>query len=327
MKFRTEIAPVEYPQKISLGDSLLTIGSCFSNTIGDKLSQNKIDCLVNPFGTIYDPLSITRLLTMAIEGKDAGTESMVESNGLWKNLFIHSSFVGLSENELRLQIRAKLDQVKNQLLGAQWLVITLGTSFAYKYLKTNQFIANCQKLPAKAFSKELLSQSTLLNDFQNFHQKLIEFNPNINILITVSPVRHIRDGLTENGVSKSILRILANTLSQEHETIFYYPSYEIVQDDLRDYRFYKDDLIHPNSQATEYIWNHFTTSLFDDPLISFTQKWKKIYSALKHRPFNPGSYEHQQFLRNLLKELEQLGSKVNLADEIASVKDQILDEQ
>lgn len=327
MKFRTEITPFDFPVKISLQNSILTIGSCFSNTMGDLFVQNKLECFVNPYGTIYDPLSMTRLLRMAMDDSEPDDSTMVQSEGVWKNLLLHSSFSGLSKDELSLKIRAQLSQVKKQLATADWLMMTLGTAFVYTLKETEKLVANCQKLPAKNFTRSLASHATLLKDFEMFLVELKEFNPKIKILLTVSPVRHIRDGLTENSVSKSVLRILCNTLSREHANVYYYPAYEIVLDDLRDYRFYKDDLIHPNSQATSYIWKHFTASLFDRELGDFINKWQKLYTSLNHRPFNPASHEHQQFLRKLLKELELLSSTANLTKEIASVREAIIDEQ
>jgi hypothetical protein len=327
MKFRTEIAPIDYPEKFSIEDSILTIGSCFANTMGELFEQNKMACFVNPFGTIYDPLSMTRLLLMAMQDQEPDQSTSVKSEGVWKNLLLHSSFSGLSKNELNLKIRAQLGQVKKQLAKADWLMMTFGTAFVYEFKETNQLVANCQKLPAKYFTKNLASHATIFKDFEDFLKELRAFNPKIKILLTVSPVRHIRDGLTENSVSKSVLRILCNTLSQEHDAVYYYPAYEIVLDDLRDYRFYKDDLIHPNSQATDYIWKHFTASMFNSELIDFINQWKKVYTSLNHRPFNPGSYEHQQFLKKLLGELELLSSRVDLKKEIARVKDAIIDVQ
>lgn len=327
MKFRTELPTIDFPEKISLNHPILTIGSCFSNTIGKKMTDNKQECLVNPFGTVYDPLSITRLLRMAIDDKQPDEATIVESDGVWKSLLLHSSFSGLSKDELSLKIKAKLMQVRKELKAAKWLMITFGTAFSYRHKELNQEVANCQKLPAKLFNKELVSHAALMKDFEEFYQKLMGFNPEISIILTVSPVRHIRDGLVENSVSKSILRILCNTLTRDLDGIYYYPSYELVQDDLRDYRYYEDDLIHPNNQANRYIWNHFSSSFFDTELRDFSKQWQAISASLKHRPFNPGTIEHQQFLKKLLIDLEALRDKVELNKEIDHVKDQILEVQ
>ena len=327
MKFRTEIAPIDFPDKITLKDNVLTIGSCFAKTMGELFVHNRIECFVNPFGTIYDPLSMTRLLRMAMQDKEPDKSTMVESAGVWKNLLLHSSFSGLSQDELGLKIRARLSQVRKQLAETDWLMLTFGTAFVYTYKKTEQRVANCQKIPAGNFTRNLASQAILLEDFTEFLGELRAFNPKVKILLTVSPVRHIRDGLSENSVSKAVLRLLCNTLAHEHRAVYYYPAYEIVIDDLRDYRFYKEDLIHPNRQATNYIWKHFTKSIFDEELLEFIQQWQKVYASLNHRPFNPGSYEHQQFLQKLLQELEHLSSKLDLSVEIAQVKEAIIDAQ
>ena len=244
---------------------------------------------------------------------------------MYKNLELHSSFTGLSQDELELQIRARLSITHEFLRSAKWLLITFGTAHVYKYKKTSAYIANCQKLPSKNFNRELLSVESLKKDFTEFLQKLKDFNPAIDIILTVSPVRHLKDGIAENMLSKSILRVLCHELASSNESIHYYPAYELMMDDLRDYRFYEEDMIHPSAQAIDYIWNHFCDSLMNKDSLTFIETWKKISSAINHRPFNRATAEHQKFLLNTLQKLKAIKATVNVDKEISIIKEQILD--
>lgn len=324
MDFRTPVKLLDPDVKIDLSDPILTIGSCFSDSIGSKLDEHKFNTLINPFGTIYDPLSISRLLNYTIDDQQPEEDTYVLNEGVFRNLELHSSFSGMEKSELQLKIKGNLATTKYQLASTKWLIITYGTAFVYRYAKSSEFVANCQKLPGSNFNKELLSVKQLIVDFESFYQQLTEFNPEIKIIVTVSPVRHLRDGISENAVSKSILRIFCNELEKTYDSVYYYPSYEIMMDDLRDYRYYKPDMIHPTNQAVGYIWEHFNKSFFNSNTLDFIKRWNKINSALKHKPFNPATEKHQQFLRKLLNDLESLPSSVNVKMEIKRVKDQII---
>jgi len=324
MKFRTPLLPIQADKKINLSQPILTIGSCFSESIGTKLIENKFDALVNPFGTIFDPLSITRLLTYGLDKTAPESNSYVLSEGVYKSLELHSSFTGLSQDELALQIRARLSVTHDFLRSAKWLIITFGTAYVYKSKKTSTYVANCQKMPAKDFSKELMSVEFLMKDFATLAQKLNVFNPSLNIILTVSPVRHLKDGIAQNTLSKSLLRVLCHELELKNEFIHYYPSYELMIDDLRDYRFYEQDMIHPSEQAVDYIWDHFNASFMDNDTLTFLEKWKKIISALSHKAFNPATTEHQNFLRKTLQDLESIKTEVNVDKEISLIANQIL---
>lgn len=325
MKFRTPLVPIQVDKKIELAQPLLTIGSCFSESIGNKLLENKFDTLVNPFGTIFDPLSITRLLTNSLNNNTPEADTYILSEGVYKNLELHSSFTGLSQDELELQIRARLSITHEFLRSAKWLLVTFGTAHVYKYKKTSAYIANCQKLSAKSFNRELMSVKYLKEDFTEFLQKLKDFNPSLNIILTVSPVRHLKDGIVENMISKSILRVFCHELATSNESIHYYPAYELMMDDLRDYRFYEEDMIHPSAQAIDYIWGHFCNSLMSKNSLSFIETWKKIFDAMSHKAFNPSTAAHQNFLRNTLQKLKAIKTTVNVDKEISIIKDQILD--
>ena len=323
MKFSTPL-PLSQPEdEITLEDKVLTIGSCFSDSIGNKLIENKFDALVNPFGTIFDPLSISRLLSYSLNSQSPSPQSYVFSQGVYKNMEVHSSFTGLSQDELALKIKARLSSTHDFLLNADWVIITFGTAFVYQHkeLKTN--ITNCQKLPSQDFNRNLIDKDELILDFQNLVNLLRKINPAIKIILTVSPVRHIADGLEDNSISKAILRQLCHDLALQNKFVSYYPAYEIMMDDLRDYRFYKEDMIHPTDQAIDYIWQHFSSSFMDTSTNEFLNKWAALSRAINHRPFNPFTAEHQKFLSETLEKLRQLSEKIDLRKEIDQINKQI----
>ena len=317
--FRTEVIVSPSPVRIRLTDSVLTIGSCFSNAIGAQLISNKITALVNPFGTTYNPHSIHRLIQYTTSNSIVSENSFVKRGGTVLHYDFHSSFSTQSQDELKTQVQSVISNTHNFLREAKWLIITYGTAWAYELIETNEVVANCHKMPQSLFTKFLLTQKRMLDSFETMYVELKAFNPGIRIILTVSPVRHVKDTLELNSVSKSVLRVACHTLSHQHRDVQYFPSYEILLDDLRDYRFYKSDMIHPSDIAEEYIWQKFVDQYFDDDLKQFISKWKDIRSALNHRPFHPGSPSHQKFVAETIRKLEELKDVVDVDKEIASL--------
>lgn len=324
MKFRTAISALSSKGKINIADKVLSLGSCFSENIGQKLAENKFNVLVNPFGTLFDPLSITRLLTYSIENSLPNENTYVQTDGVYKCLELHSSMNGLSKSELALKIRANIATTHNFLKSSNWLFITLGTSFVYNFNETSNYIANCQKLPAANFTKELITVDLIREDFTSFLDKVNTLNQDLKVILTVSPVRHSKEGLSENNLSKSILRVACSELEKNHPSVHYYPAYEIMMDDLRDYRFYTEDMLHPTSQAIEYIWQHFSSTYLDKSSLEFIKSWKKVTDALNHRPFNPSTTEHQDFLKQTFEEVKRLKGLVSIDKELALLQGQII---
>ena len=255
-----------------------------------------------PFGTVYNPISIFNLL----KENEWDESKFLEHSGSFFHYDAHSSFFSTSQNSLNKQLTACKDLVLRGLKKADWLVITFGTTFVYLLKESGEIVSNCHKVPQKHFKKESLSIGEISEAFEGFYKELKENNSKIKLLLTVSPVRHIKDGLENNSVSKSKLRIICDTLQEEYNDVFYFPSYEIMMDDLRDYRFYKKDMIHPSDLAEEYIWNKFQHAYFDSETRDFIKKWKKINEAIGHKPFNAKSEAHQRFLINTLDELQKL---------------------
>lgn len=321
--FRTELNPDPSPNKITLETPVLTIGSCFADAIGNRLVENKLPALCNPFGVIFNPVSILRLLEFSLSKTYPPPDSYDQRDEVFFNYFFHSALSTLDPNDLKDRIRNRIDEVHDFLSKCKWLVLSLGTAWVYQRIDNGEIVANCHKIPSHRFKKFLLSRKRILEDFERFYQLLRQFNPDIRIILTVSPVRHIRDSLELNQVSKATLRLVCHSAVQEYDRLIYFPSYELVLDDLRDYRFYGPDMIHPSVEAEEYIWQKFTQAYFDNQALEFLKLWKGIKSSLYHRPFHLTTTKHQEFLKKTLARLESLDYPVNVTQEIDHIKSQL----
>jgi hypothetical protein len=323
MDFRTELTIDPTSFSIGLNDGIVTIGSCFSDAIGEKLRQNKFLVLANPLGVVYNPLSIHKLLLMALEKENPQADGYCERDGLFLHHDFHSSFAEKSRELLQNTLLGQLSRIGDALRSCRVLIITYGTAWVYEQKSIRQVVANCHKIPQQQFDKFLLTQKRILESFEAFHKAILEVNPTVKIILTVSPVRHIKDTLELNSVSKATLRLTCHTLTKANPNVVYFPAYELMVDDLRDYRFYKSDLIHPTAQAEAYIWEKFCNAYFATDTIDFLRRWNKIQSALHHRPFNPNSDSHQKFLKALLVELNELHNTVDVRAEIGLVQKQL----
>lgn len=318
--FRTELKIPISETKVRLNDSIITIGSCFSEVMGSYLTNYKFDTLTNPFGTVYNPISIFNLLFE----KEWDDNKFIESNNSAFHYDAHSNFFGNSIAELKSDLINVKHQTINKLNKCNWLIVTLGTSLVYKLKNTGDVVANCHKMPQNNFLKEALLVKEMINCFERFYNHIRVVNASINIMLTVSPVRHIKDGLQHNAVSKSKLRVVCDELEKQYSNVHYFPSYEVMIDDLRDYRFYKPDMIHPNEVAENYIWDKFQATYMDEETQQFIKDWKEIKDAVAHRPFNPKSEGHQRFLAKTLLELGAFTEKVDVSQEEARLKEQLI---
>ena len=306
-------------QKINLKDSVYLIGSCFSDEIGALFTSNKFKNLSNPFGTIYNPCAIFKIVRGEID-----THNLIKSHEIYYHWDAHGELAALQESDLIQEVEKRLNVSMDFLKECKWLIITLGTAWAYRYKETNQIVANCHKVPHSKFNKELLSIDRITDSFKSTKAFLRKLNPTVNIILTVSPVRHLRDGLVENNRSKARLIEAVHQIVEQDDNTSYFPSYEIVIDELRDYRFYSEDLVHPSKQAVDYIWSKFSDRFFDHETTEFLNEWRKVVSALNHTPFMPESKEHQGFLKTMLNKLEKLNQKMDLSVEMKAVKEQLL---
>jgi GSCFA family len=321
--WKTDLNVKSADRPIHLNDPILTIGSCFSQAIGQHLNDNKFNVSINPFGTVYSPLSIHHLLTLALGKGAISEEDFLVHQEVHYHYQFHSSFAGLSRQELAEQISHAVNKVNHFISTARFVIITYGTAWAYKRKDTAQWVANCHKVPSTYFSKGLLSIEVMENSFDEIHSALKAINPTIQIIVTVSPVRHLKDTIELNSVSKSTLRLFCHKLSQR-SGVDYFPAYEIIMDDLRDYRFYQEDRIHPTNEAEEYIWQKFIERYFEPKTKMFLSEWQEIKHALAHRSLFPSTTHHQSFLKATLHKLEALQYSVNVRDEIDFVKNQII---
>lgn len=321
--FRTEVHISPSTNKINISEKILTAGSCFSDSIGKELIENKFNVLVNPFGTNFNPNSIHKTLRYAIHNQVVPEHTYLENKGVHANYDFHSSFSALTRIKVSESLKESIGTTHYFLKDSQWIFLTYGTAWVYERNDTGDIVANCHKVPASNFNKALLSQKKILESFKEFYTELKICNPTVNIILTVSPVRHIKDTLQLNSVSKSVLRLACQTITETYPDVYYFPSFEIMMDDLRDYRFYKSDMIHPSEEAERYIFDKFSTTYFDEDTLQFKKQWQPLRQAIKHKPFLPEAENHQQFLRKTLGQLESLQLKVDLSNEIRIIKSQL----
>lgn len=307
-QFRTEL-PITPAPLIDHRSRIVTTGSCFSDNIGQKLSENKFPVVVNPLGTCYNPISIHKGLLMS----KPDDSLFVESEGAWRHYDFHSKFFGNTKEELNARL---IEQLKPR--DADVIIITYGTSWVYKHKATGKIVANCHKRPQSEFEKVLLDVDDILTSFRELHNILKS-----KLIITLSPVRHIKDTLELNSVSKSILRTAIHEIQKTFTGVDYFPAYEIMVDDLRDYRFYGQDMIHPSDVAIDYIWQKFGERYFSDQTKKLNDRWQKTFRSINHRAFNEKSKQHIEFLKSLLKELEELNASIDVSSEIATIQGRI----
>jgi hypothetical protein len=318
-EFRTTISLQPSTVKITLNDRILTFGSCFSDAIGARLQQNKFRALVNPFGTIYNPEALHRLISSALTSRPPGTFPHVQNQDIWLNYDFHSEFSALTETELSARIQSAVVLTGDWLRQSDHIILTYGTAWAYVLRETGAIVSNCHKMPSNLFERRLQSVDEITDSFRLLYGQLKKLRPTVKWILTVSPVRHTKDTLPLNAVSKSILRLACHRLSTELENVEYFPAYEIMLDDLRDYRFYKKDMIHPTEQAEDYIWNAFSVYFTTDTQ-EFIRKWADIRRGIEHKPFQPQSSGHKNFLIQLLKKVEALKEIVPVEEEILEIK-------
>jgi len=324
MRFRTELSlPPSHSIHISHSDKIITIGSCFAELIGQKLSFFKFHTLNNPFGTIFNPLSVSKLLQQSLFGEKFPDNSYVYTRGLWFNYFTHSSLFAVEKKTLEDTIKKKSIEVRKILEKGDILICTLGTSFIYKHLEKNILVSNCHKTSQEAFTKILLSAKEITEDFISTFSAIHQSNPKLKIILSVSPVRHLKDTLILNSVSKSILRIVAYELEQTFPFVSYFPAYELINDDLRDYRFYKEDLIHPTPFAESYIWEKFSACYFKEQTRQLNQRWSMLEKNIQHKPLQESSADYKDFLKNTVQKLQDIATYLPVKKEIDEINKKI----
>ena len=309
MEFRTVLKPQKAPFDIDYKDSIMGIGSCFVDNIGARLAELQFTTLLNPFGIIYNPISIFENIEMLLSDNLISETDLHEHNGLWHSWQHHSKFSQPDKNITLLNLNESLSKARSFFKKSNKLIITLGTTHVYLEKKAGNIVANCHKVPPQYFDKKMLTVDEIVESFNNISNKLYAQNIENEIIITISPVRHIRDGIIENQKSKAVLLVAVDEICKKFKNVHYFPAYELVMDDLRDYRFYEADMIHPNSQAIDYIWEFFMDTYFTKSTYSITEEVKKINLMVQHRPLHPNTEGYQQFLKNLNEKIKTIEVK------------------
>ena len=311
MQFRTPIDTSNAKCKsIHYQDRLFLIGSCFTQHIGQWLEKHFFQTTINPFGIQYNPLSIAQALHHLIDNKVYQHSEVLQTNQGFRHYDFHSDYAASQQNESIHCFNKQIQIGREALLNSTTLLVTFGTAWVYTHCETQQIVSNCHKQPEKLFSRSRASVQTILDTWVPLISNLLEINPELHIIFSVSPIRHIKDTLHGNQLSKSTLLLAIDAL-QTHfpEHIDYFPAYEILLDDLRDYRFYADDMLHPSAQAIQYIQAFFAQQYFDSETSNLFQKCHKISQALHHKPTDPNAPAYKLFLTQNIQKLEQLNQK------------------
>lgn len=306
MNFTTKIHLEKYNHPIDYNSSIMLLGSCFAENMGEKFEYFKFRNVVNPFGIIFNAVSIEKLIHQGVNKIEFTEKDIFFYNDLWHCFEVHSQLSNPNKEEFLSNLNAILELMSQQITSLTHCIITLGTSWVYRNNNSNEIVANCHKVPQKEFTKELVSIEENVKCIQNIISLVHSLNPDCNFIFTVSPVRHIKDGFVENNVSKAHLISAIHTINHKPSTINYFPSYEIMMDELRDYRFYAEDMLHPSQTAIDYIWIKFFENYINQKEFGTMNQVCEIQRSLKHRPFNPNSQSHQNFLKNLNQKIFEL---------------------
>ncbi|NVO83902.1 GSCFA domain-containing protein [Hymenobacter terrestris] len=318
--FRTEIPLTPLPHQLPPSARVLTLGSCFSDAIGARLTEFKVATLVNPFGTVFNPISACKLLRAAA-GEDVDWQQhLVEARGRWQSYDLHAEIGADSPVELLQHINQLTREVGVFLATADVVILTLGSAFAYRLRETDELVSNCHKVAADQFDKELLTADEIIAAVAETHAYLRRVSPKLRFILTVSPVRHLKDTLVLNSASKAMLRVACHYLSELLPDVTYFPAYELLVDDLRDYRFYAADMLHLSETAENYVWEKFTRTYFDAAFGRFKKEWEGIRQNLGHRPLHPAAPEHRAFLESTLERLRKLSTTADVRMELLHVE-------
>jgi hypothetical protein len=312
--FRTVVDVEESRQKISYHTPCLLMGSCFAENIGARLERLKFPVNVNPFGVLYNPVSIHNSLELLVHRKILSLDDLIFHQGLWHSFYHHSDFSS-PDREIALHgMNVAMEHAADFLRSCHYLVLSLGTARVFQYKVSGQIVSNCHKIPSSDFERKLLTVSEIVSLLYKTCKEIREINEECIFIFTVSPIRHWKDGATGNLLSKSILRVAVHELIQQLTNACYFPSYEIVMDDLRDYRFYAGDMIHLNEQAVEYIWQRFSSAWITAESAPLMKEVDQLKLAMEHRPFQTETDQYKSFLRQQVKKIDLLAKKYPFLD-------------
>ena len=303
-EYRSVLVPGPSPFQLDRSHRILSIGSCFAERIGVRLERQKFTVHRNPFGILYNPISMQICLSMLLGNHQFGAADIFEHEGRWNSYYHHGKFARTSPSGLLASLQRSLVASRAALLTADRIILTLGTARIHRHKALGEIVANCHRLPRAAFEERRLGPEEIVLTLRPLLQHLATRQPGLQVLLTVSPVRHLRDGLVNNQRSKAALLLAVEQLERELPFAHYFPAYELVTDDLRDYRFFERDLMHPTEWATDYVWERFQQSCFTEPAAALTPQIECLQRAAAHRPVLLHSTAHQRFVRAQLTELE-----------------------
>jgi len=310
--FRTEFEIAEFKDKISTKSKLMFFGSCFTENIGEKIANLHLQNIINPFGILYNPASVSENIRLLINNKNFTEKDLNRNNNKWFSYNHHGKFSDEDKNKCLQNINTEINKASSLLKDTDFLFITFGTSWIYRLKSNNKIVANCHKIPAKEFNRERLTIPEIVDDYTKLISEIKNINPKIKIIFTVSPIRHWKDGANGNQLSKSVLLLAIEEITKQNAACFYFPSYEIIMDDLRDYRFYSTDMLHINETAINYIWEKFTTTFFDNSTLEYAKKINKINSALNHRTENNKTEKYIEFINSNIVKVKTLETEFNI---------------
>jgi len=308
MNFKTSLEIKSFNTQIKHEHKLLFLGSCFAENMSKYFKRFGFQISTNPFGILYHPLAIQNIIDISLEPEYDFKSNIIYNSGLWSSFDAHSSLSDPEKSNLIEHLKASQSQTYTTIKNAKHIFISLGTAWVYRHLEKNISVSNCHKIPQSHFKKTLLELSEIENTLYQISSNIFKINPDANIILTLSPVRHLKDGFINNQLSKSILHIAIQKTTNQFDKVFYFPSYELLLDDLRDYRFYEKDMLHPNALALDYIWSKIEIAFFDKTTQRLIKKVETINKRLEHRFFNPKSFESKKFKNNTKKLISNLNS-------------------
>lgn len=309
MDFRKVVEIPVYSMTLSYTQRILSLGSCFADHIGNKLMNGKFQIQSNPFGVLYNPASILNSIRLLEKESYIHDADLIESQGMWASFSFHSAHSSDSKEKAVASMNATIASSSAFLKETDVMLITFGTAWVYEWEESGEIVSNCHKLPAKLFKRRRLSVDEIVSEWSVMLERYFAGRENRNVIFTVSPIRHWKDGAFENQCSKATLILAIDELSKKFSSCHYFPSYEIFMDELRDYRFYAEDMIHPSSVGVEYVWERFSQSLFSKETKTDYAEWLKLKKMLDHRPLNGMTDNYRKFLRENLRRIEVFQQK------------------
>jgi hypothetical protein len=318
MELRTTFNISPSLNKITYNDPVIFIGSCFATAIGNKFKTGHMPVMINPSGTVYNPVSVGNTLSKILSGKNYVKKDLYNNNGKWLSFDYYTDFSSINQDKTLRSINLRLVNARKFIANSRFLFVTFGTARVYRWKQTGEIVSNCHKIPAEYFSHELLKVSDIVSSWNKLLDILKSQYPDIKVTFTISPVRHWKDGAHGNQVSKSILFLAVEELLDHPSKPAYFPAYELLMDDLRDYRYYDDDMLHPSSTAVDYIWRAFSDCYFD---VRTRELWKEVSGisrAVSHKIQTTSMDEINKFARNIISRIDSVGEKIpslNLSSE------------